>query len=80
MTDLNYIIKASQSLEMILNFAGGVDLRLNCEDREEFLKKIKHIYAQLCKEKVVKIYAIPGSSLKDYKNTNNKNNFECEPD
>ncbi len=80
MTDLNFIIKASQSLEMILNFAGGVDLRLNCEDREGFLKKIKYTYALLCKEKTVKMYAIPCSSLKDYKNNNNKNNFECEPD
>ena len=72
-------MKALQSNEILLQFAAGLDVRLILDEKEDFLNLVKMMFPKFNPKDTLKVYGIPGTSLKAYKNTG-KHNFETEPE
>ena len=82
--ELNYIIKCTQSSELIMRFQiDNMDIRMSFigedpeEQREDFLLYLKMRFANLVKNRALRFYGINEPNLKNYKqgagfkNTNN---------
>jgi hypothetical protein len=82
--DLKYIVRSTQSKEVLLYFHDEFDIRMITEDRDNFLSLLKLRFAHFCPQKTLKVYGIPKESLKEYKSMANKRGsnqftFDNEP-
>ena len=70
--DLVYYVKSTKSNEFLLVFkvqGETVDLRVSSEDRDELLDFTKLRFANLAPTKGLKVFGVPESSLKNFKNS-----------
>ena len=80
--DLVYYVKSTKSNEFLLVFkvqGETVDLRVSSEDRDELLDFTKLRFANLAPTKGLKVFGVPESSLKNFKNSG-KQQYDNEPE
>ena len=83
---LKYIVKSTNSLEILLYFTDETDIRLQLEtdDKELYLQMLKLRFANLCPKVNLKVFGVPEESLKQYRSMNvafasNAYAFDNEP-
>lgn len=67
--DIRSVIKSMQSNEFILHFPSFFDLRIQCDRRDSFLDILKLTFAHKKPDLTLKIYGVPGASLKEFHTT-----------
>ena len=78
--DLRYIIEALQSNEFILHFSNekeNVDIRIQMDKKVEMVDLLKMRFVNMCRERTLRVYGIPGKNLKEFKSKDA--NFSSEP-
>ena len=78
--DLRYIIEALQSNEFIVHFSNereNVDIRIQMDKKVEMFELLKMRFVNMCRDRTLRVYGIPGKNLKEFKSKDA--NFSSEP-